>query len=147
MADTDKFQYKLDWLGQLLEYFQSRFTPSDPVLWVGDLNVAPEPIDVYDPERLLGHVCFHPDVHKALQRIMDWGFVDLFRAHCQEAGQYTFWDYRQRNSFQRNLGWRLDHVMATKPVARACAKCYIDRGPRAADRPSDHTPIIAEFDL
>jgi len=145
-ADTDKFQYKLDWFQRLLDYFQRRFEPGDPVVWVGDLNVAPEPIDVYDPEALLGHVCFHPAVREAFRRLMDWGFTDLFRAHCPQAGQYTFWDYRQRNSFQRNLGWRLDHVMATEPAVRTCTNCYIDRQPRTADRPSDHTPVVAEFD-
>ncbi|MBN2132039.1 MAG: exodeoxyribonuclease III [Sedimentisphaerales bacterium] len=145
MADTDKFRYKLDWFARLLDYFRDRFKPTDPLVWVGDLNVAPEPIDVYDPESLLGHVCFHPDVHEALARIMDWGFVDLFRAFCQEGGQYTFWDYRARGTFQRNLGWRLDHIMATEPAARQCTACYIDREPRAADRPSDHTPVVAEF--
>jgi len=146
MADTDKFRYKLDWFARLLDYFQDRFKPTDPLIWVGDLNVAPEPIDVYDPEALLGHVCFHPDVHEALKKIMDWGFADLFRAFCQDAGQYTFWDYRARGTFQRNRGWRLDHIMATRPAARQCTACYIDREPRTAERPSDHTPIVAEFD-
>lgn len=147
LADTDKFQYKLDWFSRLLEYFQGRFAPTEPLVWVGDLNVAPEPVDVYDPETLLGHVCFHPQARQALKKVMDWGFSDTFRAHCQEAGQYTFWDYRQRNSFRRNLGWRLDHIMATQPAARMCTKCYIDRGPRAAARPSDHTPVVAEFEM
>jgi exodeoxyribonuclease-3 len=113
---------------------------------VGDLNIAPQAIDVYDPDALLGHVCFHPEVHKALQKVMEWGFVDVFRRHCGEAGQYTFWDYRLRNSFQRNLGWRLDHIMATRVLAETSTACYIDKGPRIAERPSDHTPIVAEFD-
>jgi len=108
--------------------------------------VAPEPIDVYDPDGLLGHVCFHPDVHEALKDVMQWGFVDLFRMHCDQPGQYTFWDYRLRNSFKRNLGWRLDHIMATEPLAKKCTTCYIDKEPRVAERPSDHTPIVAEFD-
>jgi len=146
LPESEKFEYKLNWFKRLLTFFDKNFEPADSVLWLGDFNVAPEPIDVYDPEGLLGHVCFHPDVHKALNEVVQWGFSDLFRKHCREPGQYTFWDYRMRNSFKRNLGWRLDHIMATKPLAKKCTACYIDKEPRLAERPSDHTPIIAEFD-
>ena len=145
LPESEKFEYKLNWFNRLLTLFDKNFKPTDPVLWVGDFNVAPEPMDVYDPEALLGHVCFHPDVHKALEKVMQWGFVDVFRTHCSEPGHYTFWDYRARNSFKRNLGWRLDHIMATEPLAKKSTACYIDKEPRLAERPSDHTPIIAEF--
>jgi len=145
LPESEKFEYKLNWFNRLLNFFDNNFKPTDPVLWVGDFNVAPEPMDVYDPEALLGHVCFHPDVHKALEKVMQWGFVDVFRTHCSEPGHYTFWDYRIRNSFKRNLGWRLDHIMATEPLAKKSTACYIDKEPRLAERPSDHTPIIAEF--
>jgi len=67
--DSEKFQYKLNWFERLLILFKKNFKPGEPVLWVGDLNIAPEPIDVYDPENLLGHVCFHPEVHKKLQEL------------------------------------------------------------------------------
>jgi exodeoxyribonuclease-3 len=143
--DAEKFQYKLAWFDRLLTFFKKNFQPIDPVLWVGDFNVAPESIDVYDPEALLGHVCFHPEVHKALDKVLRWGFVDVFRMHCSEPGQYTFWDYRLPNSLKRNLGWRLDHIMATKSLAEKCSACYIDKEPRAGEKPSDHTPITAEF--
>lgn len=146
LPESQKFEYKLDWFSRLLAFFEKNFKPTDPVLWVGDLNVAPQPIDVYDPVNLSGHVCFHPQVHKALEKIVQWGFIDVFRMHCKEAGRYTFWDYRL-NSFKRNLGWRLDHIMATKSLAKKCTACYIDKQPRLAERPSDHTPIIAEFDF
>jgi len=145
LPESEKFEYKLNWFNRLLTLFDKNFKPTDPVLWVGDFNVAPQPMDVYDPEGLLGHVCFHPDVHKALEKVMQWGFVDVFRMHCSEPNQYTFWDYRVRNSFKRNLGWRLDHIMATEPLAKKSTACYIDKEPRLAERPSDHTPIIAEF--
>jgi exodeoxyribonuclease-3 len=146
LPDSEKFEYKLMWYKHLLKFFENNFNPTDPVLWLGDLNVAPQPIDVYDPDTLLGHVCFHPEVHKALDKIMKWGFVDVFRMHCSEPGHYTFWDYRLPNSVKRNLGWRLDHIMATEPLAKKCTASYIDKTPRTAERPSDHTPILAEFD-
>lgn len=143
--DSDKFQYKLEWFERLHAFFKNHFKPSDPVILLGDLNIAPDPKDIYDPDALWGHVCFHPEVQKALDKVLQWGFVDVFRLHCSEAGQYTFWDYRLPNSFKRNLGWRLDHIMVTKPLAEKCTACYIDKEPRTADRPSDHTPIISEF--
>jgi len=143
--ESEKFQYKLDWFKRLKHYFDKNFKPADPIIWTGDFNIAPEPRDVYDPKDLLGHVCFHPEVHKALADVMSWGFVDVFRMHCDKGGQYTFWDYRLPNSFKRNLGWRLDHIMATKPLAEKSTTCYIDAKPRIAERPSDHTPISAEF--
>ena len=95
----------------------------------------------------MGHVCFCPEVHDALEAVKDWGFVDVFRMHCSEPGQYTFWDYRARNALRANRGWRLDHIMVTKKLAKKCVKCWIDKDPRMMDKPSDHTPIIAEFDL
>lgn len=146
LPDTEKFEYKIEWFSRLLKFFDKRFGPGEPVLWLGDFNVAPEAIDVYDPEGLLGHVCYHPKVQEALKMVCWWGFVDVFRMHCKEPEQYTFWDYRLRNSVKRNLGWRLDHIMATKPLAERSISCYIDKEPRLANRPSDHTPIIAEFD-
>jgi exodeoxyribonuclease-3 len=147
LATSDRFQYKLDWFARLLDYFRTTFRPSDPLVWVGDLNVAPLPIDVYDPAALLNHVCYHPAVRQALDEIVRWGFTDVFRLHCQEAGQYTYWDYRMGGSFRRNQGWRLDHILATKPLADRCTACYIDVEPRLGPHPSDHTPIVAEFDL
>jgi len=146
VPESEKFEYKLNWFNRLFTLFKKNFKPTDAILWVGDFNVAPEPIDVYDPEGLSGHVCFHPDVHKALEEVKQWGFVDVFRMHCSEPGQYTFWDYRERGSVKRNLGWRLDHIMATAPLAEKCTGCSIDKAPRLAERPSDHTAIVAEFD-
>lgn len=144
---STKFVYKLQWFERLKKYFQTHYKPTDPLVWLGDFNIAPEARDLYDPVRLLGTVCYHPDVQKALQNVMKWGFTDLFRKFCDEPGQYTFWDYRLPGSFKHNLGWRLDHIMATEPVAEKCTACCIDKQPRAADRPSDHTPLIAELNL
>ena len=143
--DSEKFQYKLQWFARLLDYFQRNFTPEDALVWVGDLNIAPTPDDVYDPKTLLGHVCFHPAVHEALSSVMAWGFVDVFRKHCGQPGEYTFFDYRMPNAFGRNLGWRLDHIMATNSLAEKSASCTIAKDLRCAERPSDHVPIVAEF--
>jgi len=145
--DSPVFQYKLDWFRRLRDLFERDYSPAEPLLWVGDFNVAPEPIDVHDPKGLAKHVAFHPDARAALQRVKDWGFVDVFRRHCPEPGQYTFWDYRVRDPVERNVGWRVDHIWATKPLAQRSTRCWIDVEARGAERPSDHTFVVAEFEL
>jgi exodeoxyribonuclease-3 len=146
-ADSPHFQYKLEWLARLRDWFDRHYSPQEPLLWVGDFNVAPEDIDVYDPKRLQKHVDFHPDARAALQRVKEWGFVDVFRLHCPEPGHYTYWDYRVRTAFQHNRGWRVDHIWATEPLAEKSTKAWIDIEPRRAERPSDHTILVAEFSL
>lgn len=144
---SDFFREKLDWLQRLHDFFKVNFSPEKPLLWMGDFNIAPEPIDLYDPEFLAGHVCFNPDLQAVLDRFRQWGMVDVFRIHHPEPEQYTFWDYQIKNAVQKKKGWRLDHVWASKPLARKSTRCWIDIGPRLKEKPSDHTFVIAEFSL
>jgi len=145
--ESEQFLYKLAWFDRLLKYFENNFTPDMKVVWAGDFNVAPKPIDVYDPVKLLGSVGYHPQEHKALSNVMNWGFIDVYRTHKPDEKRFTFWDYRIPNSVKRGLGWRLDHICATKSLAEKSVSAWIDRGPRLAERPSDHTFIVAEFNL
>jgi exodeoxyribonuclease III len=144
---SEKFEYKLDWFKRLGGYFRENFSPADPLIWVGDFNVAPTPIDVYDPETLAGNVCFHPDEHRALASIMDWGFVDVYRRHRPTDPTFSFFDYRIPNAVKRGIGWRIDHICATEPLAARSVDAVIDVAPRLWPKPSDHTFIAAEFDL
>lgn len=145
---SDKFLYKLEYFRLLRSYFESHFDPEkDLLLWCGDLNAAKEAIDVYDPQGLWGHVCYCKEVQDALEDMMKWGFIDLFRRLHPEPGHYTFWDYRIPNAFQRKMGWRLDYILATAPLAKTCRDCWIDTDPRKAEKPSDHTILAAEFSL
>ena len=146
-VDDPAFKYKLDFLARLNKWFPQKFAKDKPLLWVGDFNIAPGPLDVYDAKRHEGQVCFHPEEQKALAKIADWGFTDLFRLHHPEEIQFTFWDYRLPSALKRNLGWRIDHLMATSPLAQACGDCWVDVGPRALPKPSDHTLVLAEFEL
>ncbi len=141
------FRYKLDFLDRTGRWIRERFSPQSRVMWTGDINVAPEPLDVYDPKRLDGEVGFHPEERAKLQEIMAWGLVDLFRRLHPQDKQFTFWDYRLPKSFDRNLGWRLDHMLVTEPMARLCVDCFVDMTPRGQAKPSDHTPLVAVFDL
>ncbi len=147
-VDSPKFQGKLDFIRSMPAFLSQWLTPQDLVLWAGDFNVAREPIDVYDPDGMYGQVGYHPDEHAALDDARKWGFVDVFRKHHPgEPNQYTFWDYRIPNGFKRRMGWRLDHIWATEPMAAKCLDSFIDPVPRSLEKSSDHTFIAADFDL
>jgi exodeoxyribonuclease-3 len=146
--ESEHFQYKLCWFERLRAFFERHYGPDDLLVWMGDFNVALEPIDVHDPKRLEGHVCYRPEVREALRQVGTWGFVDVFRRHHPgEPGQYTYYDYRARDPVERGVGWRVDHVWATEPLAAKSTDAWIDTEARLAERPSDHTFLVAEFDL
>lgn len=145
--DSPKFQYKLEWLSRLLDWFDRHFTPRQKVVWVGDLNIAPEPMDVHDSQRLMGHVCHCPEVFEAFGKFLGWGFVDVFRKHRPDPGEYSFFDYRVPNAVERGLGWRVDHVLATPPMAKKSTAARIDLKARKKEKPSDHCFVVAEFDV
>jgi len=142
---TEKFEYKLRWLRDLLSHIKKNYDPGLPLLLAGDFNVALEPIDVFDPERLRGEVGFHPDEQAILREYLDWGFVDIFRRHQPEGGHYTFWDYRIPNAFKRKMGWRIDYILVTPPLVERSPRVWIDTEPRTLQKPSDHTFLVAEF--
>jgi exodeoxyribonuclease-3 len=143
---TDKYAFKLEWFRKLRTYFEQHLDPEKPALWVGDLNVAPEPIDVYHPDRRVKDVDFHIDARNAYKETASWGFVDVFRKLHPDRIQYTYWDYF-RNAFENNWGWRIDHIMATVPLAQKCRTAEVDMDARRARDPSDHTVMWAEFDV
>lgn len=145
--EHEAFRYKLDWLARLRSFFDRHWTPRKRLLWVGDMNVAPEPIDIWEPDRHLNHPDFHPDARAAFAHTAQWGFVDCFREQHPDAVEYSFFDYREVQSVERDHGWRVDHIMATKPLARLCEECWIDLEPRLAEKPSDHAPVLARFGL
>jgi exodeoxyribonuclease-3 len=110
----------------------------------GDFNIAPEDIDVFDPEQLAGQILVSAEERGALEAIKSWGLTDTFRLHNQEPGHYSWWDYRM-NAFRRKMGLRIDHIWVTKALADRCKRSWIDMEPRKLERPSDHAPVAAEF--
>jgi len=144
---TPQYAYKLTWFARLKSYFSRRLSPCRPAVWCGDMNVAPEPVDVHSPEKHLKHVCFHESVRQAYKETVAWGFIDVFRRLHPDRQQFTFWDYLRPSSLEKNKGWRLDHILATLPLAEKCRVADVDIGPRRQPRASDHTFVWAEFDL
>lgn len=144
-VSSDKFTFKLAWFRRIRRYFEQHLDPEQPAVWVGDLNVAPQPIDVYHPDRRVNDPDFHIDARRAFQEAVAWGWVDLFRKLHPDKVQYTYWDYF-RGALKNNWGWRIDHILATPPLAAACRMVEVDMAPREAENPSDHTVVWAEFD-
>ena len=144
---TEKFEYKLRWLKDLLSHLGQHYSRGVPLLIAGDFNVALEPRDVYDPETLRGEVGFHPDEQSILRDYVSWGLVDVLRKHRPEPGLYTFWDYRVPSALKRKMGWRIDYIFATPPLAQKSKKVWIDLEARTTERPSDHTFLVAEFEM
>jgi exodeoxyribonuclease III len=93
---SEKYAFKLAWFGRIRRYFETRLDPQAPAIWTGDLNVAPEPIDVYHPDKRVNDVDFHIDARAAYKEAVAWGFVDVFRKLHPERVQYTYWDYFQK---------------------------------------------------
>ena len=144
--DSPKYAYKLAWFRRLRRYFEQHFSPDQGVIWCGDVNVAPRPMDVHSPEKHLKHVCYHEDARKAYAETVAWGFVDVFTKLYPDRQQYTFWDYRRPSSLEANKGWRIDHILATPGLAGRCTAIDVDLEPRRAQDPSDHTFLWATFD-
>jgi exodeoxyribonuclease-3 len=113
---------------------------------LGDFNIAPEDRDVHDPEEWRGKILCSDPERAALGALLDLGLRDLFRLFDQEERLFSWWDYR-RLGFRRNHGLRIDLLLGSKSLAEACTACRIDKEPRKLERPSDHTPVVAEFEL
>jgi exodeoxyribonuclease-3 len=142
---SDKYAYKLAWLDKLAAWLQNELARHSRLIVLGDFNIAPEERDVHDPAAWTGQVLCSEAERAAFRRLLDLGLKDAFRLFPQEDQVFSWWDYRAA-AFRRNLGLRIDHILASPALAAACAACGVDKAPRRLERPSDHAPVIAEFD-
>jgi exodeoxyribonuclease-3 len=143
---SDKYQYKLHWLDTLSAWLMSELREYAKLVVVGDFNIAPADADVHDPQVWKDSVLFSEPERAAFQRLLDLGLCDSFRRFEQPEKSFSWWDYRM-NAFRRNIGLRIDHILAAKTLCEACTTCRIDKAPRGWERPSDHAPVVAEFKL
>ncbi len=147
VVGSEDYAYKLDWMRRLREHLDVAVSPTDDVILAGDFNVAPDDRDVANPEWWGGSVLCHESAREALERIREWGFVDVVRKIRSQGGAYSWWDYKLR-AFEKDDGLRIDHIFATESLAARATAVRIDRDERrgtAADVPSDHAPVIAVF--
>jgi exodeoxyribonuclease-3 len=143
---SEKYAYKLGWLEKLRAWLAGELARRPLLAIIGDFNIAPEDRDVHDPAKWEGSVHVSEPERKALSAITGLGLVDLFRRFEQPPGTYSWWDYRM-GAFRRNHGLRIDLVLASAELAARCRACTVDRSPRAWERPSDHAPVVASFDI
>ena len=145
--DSDKYDYKLRWLKMLREYLKTLQKQQAKELCIcGDFNIVLEDIDIYDPAGKEYHIMSSEPERQALRNVLEIGLKDAFRKFTQEGGHFSWWDYR-RAGFQRNRGWRIDHHYLTYNLYKRATSCIIDKQPRKLDKPSDHAPVIVEFEL
>ncbi len=143
---SDKYQYKLRWLAALRDYVAAELVRHPRLIVLGDYNIAPEDRDVHDPKAWEGSVHVSEPERAALQALLATGLEDCFRRFEQPEKSYSWWDYRMM-AFRRNAGLRIDLILASCALAQKCGACHIDKAPRKLERPSDHAPVVARFDI
>lgn len=143
---SEKYAYKLDWLAELDAFTGDLLQRYEKLVLLGDFNITPADADVHDPEAWRDKIlCSQPE-RSALSGLLDQGLTDTFRLFEQENLSFSWWDYRA-GDFARNRGLRIDLILVSSPLGRCCADSWIDIVPRRQQRPSDHTPVVAEFRL
>lgn len=141
---SEKFAYKMHWLERVTSWVADELQRHEKVIVLGDFNIAPDDRDVHDPESWKEKILCSTPEREALQRMLDLGLTDTFRLFEQKEKIWSWWDYRMA-AFRRDMGLRIDLVLASDALSKVCKAAYIDKEPRRQDRPSDHAPALAEF--
>jgi exodeoxyribonuclease-3 len=142
---SEKYEYKLNWLQSLRNFLEAEMQGHENVVVLGDFNIAPADADVYDPEKWGDAILCSPLEREALGKLFDLGLTDVFRKFEHPEGTFSWWDYRAAG-FRRNAGLRIDLILTSDSMTERCKASYVDKEPRAWERPSDHAPVVAEFD-
>jgi len=142
---SEKYAYKLEWLASLQRFLAAELKQHENVVVLGDFNIAPADADVHDPEKWGDAILCSPLERAALTSLLDLGLTDVFRKFEQPEKTFSWWDYRAAG-FRRNAGLRIDLILTSAPMTTRCTASYVDKEPRAWERPSDHAPVVAEFD-
>ncbi|XVN42441.1 MAG: exodeoxyribonuclease III [Candidatus Rickettsia vulgarisii] len=141
---SDKFEMKLKYYEDLVEYLQSKKSFDNKVIIGGDFNIAPFDIDVYSAKELANTTCFTKEEKYYLRTILNSGFEDLYRLSSPSAQEFSWWDYRA-GSFEQNKGMRIDMILASSKAADHFDICQMSSSWRAKSKPSDHIPVVARF--
>jgi exodeoxyribonuclease-3 len=141
---SSAYEYKLKWYARLRDCLLQEKAAELAIC--GDFNVAPEDVDVYDPELWRGAIMCSDGERTAFRQLCEGGFRDTLRLHHKEGGLFSWWDYRML-SFPKNRGLRIDAILVSKALAKKCIDAGIDRDMRKGKEPSDHAPVWAEFGI
>jgi exodeoxyribonuclease III len=143
----DHYRYKLAWFERLEAHLDAVAAPGEDLVLCGDLNVAPTDLDVWDPAAFVGATHVSEPERAALGRLAERGLVDVVRARFPDTERiFTWWDYRA-GAFHKGMGMRIDHVLATGALAERVSWALVDRNARKGSQPSDHAPVVVQFDL
>jgi exodeoxyribonuclease-3 len=140
VPDSEHYHYKLAWLAALTQTIEG-----ENAMVCGDMNIAPTDADVFDPDAYAGQTHVTPRERAALAELQAAGLRDVVRDRWPTERVFTYWDYRA-GMFHRDLGMRIDLVLATEPVASRVRAAWVDRHARKGRGPSDHAPVIVDLD-
>jgi exodeoxyribonuclease-3 len=144
--DSPSYIEKLEWLSRLRRTLDATCKPDQAIVLGGDFNIARDDRDVFEPEQMRGKIHFSEKEHQALNDVLSFGLSDSFRVFTDEAQLFSWWDYRM-GAFRRNRGMRIDYLFVSKIVEQGLKNATIDTEPRRWSKPSDHAPVLIEFEL
>ena len=141
---SDKYPYKLRWMGCLKRYLAAQSKRGEPLCVVGDFNIAPDDRDIHDPDRLTGGIMATEAERKALMAALEDRLADVFRVFEPDAGHWSWWDYRT-GAWDRDRGWRIDHIYLCEELMGVARSCVIHKHMRGNAQPSDHAPVSVDL--
>ena len=139
-VDTDKYDYKKDWLDTLIKQLRSILKKNPNIILGGDFNIIPAAEDVYNVKSFEDDALYRLEIRKKLREMINLGFNDAYRHFYDDKEAYTFWDY-MRGAWQKNNGMRIDHFLVSNSLIDKVKNININKDPRGREKPSDHTPI------
>lgn len=142
--DSDKFVYKRAWFAKLQAAMNATLKQNDRTVLVGDFNITPSNLDVHDPQKWDGGIHCSAIERLMLQKLMSEGLFDTFRQFNPQGDTFSWWDYRGAG-YRANEGLRIDLILSSSVMLDSAISSTIDEAPRKLERPSDHTPVVAEF--
>ena len=142
--DSDKFIYKEKWIVYLQNYINKMNSYQTPICLLGDFNIAPEDKDIHTPNNYKESIMASSKERKLLKDALGDGLHDVFRIFEPGGNNWSWWDYRH-SAWERDRGWRIDHIYLTDDILSCANSCWIDKEPRSKDKPSDHAPVIVEI--
>jgi exodeoxyribonuclease-3 len=141
---SEKYAYKLEWLACLQRYLAVQETQGDPLCMVGDFNIGPEDRDLPEPKRQTGGIMASQAEREALQLVLGDRLSDVFRVFESDTGHWSWWDYRS-GAWDRDKGWRIDHIYLTDDLLGCATGCLIHKATRGNEQPSDHAPVVVNL--
>tara|TARA_B100000686_G_scaffold142868_1_gene150347 strand:+ start:227 stop:1003 length:777 start_codon:yes stop_codon:yes gene_type:complete len=139
-VDTDKYEYKIYWLENLIKKLKKLLKENENIIIGGDFNIIPAAEDVHNPQNYENDALFRLEIRKKLREIINLGFHDSYRHIYPDKEGYTFWDYTS-GAWQKNNGMRIDHFLVSNSLINIIKDVKINKYPRGKSKPSDHTPI------